>query len=175
MTTPSTTPPIRKRISRRPQPEMPRRMNIDDATIRPKKNAHVWIGKSLSKVCITVARDMTLTPIPTTSDRRNPPLISFQNSLNLPLKNSFTASALIAASDATNLSYIPIMKAMVPPDTPGITSAAPIHAPLTAVNIYSENLPIYYLTFSRNSVIPANILRTSERRSSVGLPDITIS
>ena len=30
--------------SRAFQPEIPRRMNMDDATISPKKNAHVWIG-----------------------------------------------------------------------------------------------------------------------------------
>ena len=77
------------------------------------------------------ARAMTLTPIPATRESRNVPLICFQNALNCPLKRRRTASALMDAIEATNSSYMPIMKAIVPPDTPGITSAAPMHAPFT--------------------------------------------
>ena len=129
--------------SRRPsqsfQPEIPRMMNIEDATIRPKKNAQVWIGKSLSSICISPARAMMLTPIPTTSESRKLPLMCFQKAANRPLSSSFTASPFIEASEPTNSSYIPIMKAIVPPDTPGMTSAAPIQAPFTATITFFQN------------------------------------
>ena len=44
MTTPSTMPSAAKRPSRTFQPLIPFRMKTDEATIRPKKKAQVWIG-----------------------------------------------------------------------------------------------------------------------------------
>ena len=80
-----------------------------------------------------------LMPIPATSERRKFPLMCFQNSRILPLKSSLTASALMDAMEPTNSSYIPMMKAIVPPDTPGITSAAPMQAPLSVTPAYFIN------------------------------------
>ena len=40
-TTPRMHPSVMNSPSRSFHPEIPRRMNIDEATIRPKKNAHV--------------------------------------------------------------------------------------------------------------------------------------
>ena len=143
--TPSPTPRIMKSMSRSFHPLIPRRMNIDEATMRPKKKAHVWIGCHLRRYCIRLAREMMLMPIPMMSESRKLPLMCFQNALNLPLKRSFTASALMDAREPTNSSYMPMMKAIVPPDTPGITSAAPMHAPLTATVIYFNNPFILFL------------------------------
>ena len=44
ITTPSMTPKARNAPSRTFQPDIPRMMKIDDATISPKKNAQVWMG-----------------------------------------------------------------------------------------------------------------------------------
>ena len=41
---PRTIPRVRNAPSASFHPEMPRNMNIDDATMSPKKNDHVWIG-----------------------------------------------------------------------------------------------------------------------------------
>ena len=43
-TAPRMMPPTRNPASFSLQPEIPRRMNMDEATMRPKKKAHVWIG-----------------------------------------------------------------------------------------------------------------------------------
>ena len=75
-------------------------------------------------------------PIPSTIETRNVPFMCFQKALNWPLKRSFMASALIDAIEPTNSSYMPIMNAMVPPDTPGMTSAAPMQAPLRVTMRY---------------------------------------
>ena len=75
----------------------------------------------------------TLKPMPAINDRRKPPLMCFQNSLNLPRKNRPSALLSICAIEPTNSSYMPVMNAMVPPDTPGMTSAAPMQAPLVPI------------------------------------------
>ena len=159
MVTPRITPRSSSTPSRSFQPLMPRMMNADDATMRPKKKAHVWIGKSERRVCMSPARVMTLMPIPITRERRKLPLMCFQKALNCPFSSSLTASPLIDARELTKSSYMPMMKAMVPPDTPGITSAAPMHAPLTAVIMYFPNPFILTLSFLRS--------RSSMRRSCV--------
>ena len=132
--TPRTTPPRTRSISRSFQPLIPRRMNIDDATMRPKKNAQVWIGWLSRRYCISPASESTLMPMPAIRARRNEPLMCFQKSLKRPRRSRRTASMLTDAMDPTNSSYIPVMKAIVPPDTPGITSAPPMHAPFTAIS-----------------------------------------
>ena len=102
--------------------------------MRPKKKAHVWIGNSLRSICMRPASATTLSPMPRIRDMRKFPLMCFQNSRNFPLKRRRKASVLTDAMELTNSSYMPIMKAIVPPDTPGITSAAPMHAPFTAMS-----------------------------------------
>ena len=79
-------------------------MKMEDATMRPKKNAQVWMGKSLRSICISPANEMTLMPIPMKSERRKPPLICFQNALSCPFISRRTASALMDASEPTNSS-----------------------------------------------------------------------
>ena len=148
ITTPRMTPKTRNAPSRIFHPDIPRMMKMEEATMSPKKNAQVWIGWSLRSICIRPASATTLIPIPATSDRRKFPLMCFQNSLILPLSSSLTASALMDAIEPTNSSYIPIMKAIVPPDTPGITSAAPMQAPLTATPTYFINP---FITFTESS------------------------
>ena len=135
MTTPRIHPKTRKRPSRSFQPEIPRSMKIDDATISPKKNAQVCIGWLERRYCMRPASATTLTPIPAANATRKFPLMCFQNLRISPLNSSFSASAFIEAMDPTNSSYMPMMNAIVPPDTPGMTSAAPIHAPFMAIVI----------------------------------------
>jgi hypothetical protein len=62
-----------------------------------------------------------------------------ENSLNLSLKRSliaFKSNALIASMSR---SYIPVKNATVPPETPGITLAAPIALPFNKRNKSSIN------------------------------------
>ena len=47
------------------------------------------------------------------------------NCLNLPFKSSCNAERLTEFIVLINSSYIPEMNAIVPPETPGTTSAAP--------------------------------------------------
>ena len=82
---------------------------------------------------MSFANERMLMSIPPISEIRKFPLICVQNCLNFPLNRSLTAVILIAFIEPTSSSYIPVMKAIVPPDTPGITSAAPMQIPLTAV------------------------------------------
>ena len=83
---------------------MPFRMNMDDATMRPKKKAHVWIGWWFSRYCISLARERMLMRIPVISDSRKLPLICFQNCLNFPVKSSFSAVMLMLFIDPTRSS-----------------------------------------------------------------------
>ena len=55
----------------------------------------------------------------------------FQNSFNLPVKSIRIAVESKELIEPTSSSKMPVMKAMVPPLTPGITSAAPMAAPLS--------------------------------------------
>ena len=48
----------------------------------------------------------------------------------IPENNNLTAFRLKDFKELINCSYIPVTKAIVPPDTPGITLAAPIPKPL---------------------------------------------
>ncbi len=104
ITVPSTIPKARRHISLTLQSEMPRRMNIDEAAMSPKKKAHVRIGWLLSRYCISPASEITLMPIPMNRLSRKLPLMCFQNALNFPLRSSFTASVLMDASEPTNSS-----------------------------------------------------------------------
>ena len=91
-------------------------------------------GYSTNAQVTTFASVKILTTNPTKSATRKFPSTSFHHFLKSPLKKSFQifteANALIAA---IRREYIPVIRAMVPPDTPGTTLAAPIPKPFNAV------------------------------------------
>ncbi len=76
------------------------------------------------------------------------PFISFQNNENLNVKRSFSEFVLIDFIESINSAYIPVIKAIVPPETPGIISAIPIKTPfkyksgLIFINYFAEFLLI---------------------------------
>jgi hypothetical protein len=78
-----------------------------------------------------LANDTKLVSIPAVSVVRKLPLIFFQNSASLSLVSNLNASASMDLIEKRSSSYMPVIKAMVPPDTPGTTSAAPMHNPFT--------------------------------------------
>ena len=49
--------------------------------------------------------------------------------------------------EPSSSSYMPVRKAIVPPDTPGITSAAPMPMPLRVIIAYEENFLIIVLVY----------------------------
>ena len=57
----------------------------------------------------------------------------------------------------------------MPPDTPGMTSAAPMQAPLMVIPRYFISPFISYWILVRNSVADANISLASDLRSSAEL------
>lgn len=57
------------------------------------------------------------------------PFISLQNNENLSLKSNFNEFEFTDFIESINSSYIPVIKAIVPPETPGIISAIPIKTP----------------------------------------------
>ena len=69
----------------------------------------------------------TLRRTPTINATRKLPWILLQNSLNSPLRRSFQTEMSISEFMASMISEkMPVSNAIVPPDTPGITLAAPI-------------------------------------------------
>ena len=104
MIAPRATPKTSMTTSLSFHPETPFKIKIDDATISPKKNAHVCIGKSERNICIRPANARILKPIPATIDRRKLPLICFQKSRSWPLRRRPTACLSILAIDPMNSS-----------------------------------------------------------------------
>ena len=72
--------------------------------------------------------------IPATTENKKLPFICFHNSCHLKVNRSRKACKLMERMELINSSYIPVIKAMVPPDTPGMTSAAPIAHPRKTSN-----------------------------------------
>ena len=60
---------------------------------------------------------------------RKDPFTAFQNDANLNVNSSFSDLELTDFIESINSSYIPVIKAIVPPETPGIISAIPIKTP----------------------------------------------
>jgi hypothetical protein len=54
----------------------------------------------------------------------------FQNEVNLKFIRSLIEAELTDFIEFINSSYIPVINAIVPPDTPGIISAIPMNKPL---------------------------------------------
>ncbi len=57
------------------------------------------------------------------------PFTSFQNDENLNFKINLSEFAFMDLIESISSSYIPVIKAIVPPETPGIISAIPMKKP----------------------------------------------
>ena len=74
-------------------------------------------------------KDTKLIKIPITKESRKFPFTLFQTDFMPSFLNVFINEKLTRLIDAISSSYIPEMKAIVPPDTPGTASAAPMAIP----------------------------------------------
>lgn len=83
------------------------------------------------------AKEKTLIPIPNTIDNRKLALIPRQKAAIWPLKSRRKLAVLILFMELINSSYIPTIKAIVPPETPGTTSAAPMPMPFNTNRLYA--------------------------------------
>ena len=77
----------------------------------------------------------------------------FLNSAMSPFINGFKKKNFILLIDFINLSYIPVINAIVPPEIPGIMSHIPIRNPLRNIFIMSNTstinfTPMYYVLIS---------------------------
>ena len=97
--------------------------------INPKKKDQIKTGWLSNRYFNPFASENTLIPIPSKTLKRKVPLMAFQNSAILKLKRSLMALRFTDLIELINSSYIPVIKAIVPPETPGTTSAAPIAIP----------------------------------------------
>ena len=80
---------------------------------------------------MSFAKAMTLMSIPHPTAKRKLPLMCFQNLIIFPVRSRRIALVSKEFIEATSSSKMPVMKAIVPPLTPGITSAAPIPIPFS--------------------------------------------
>ena len=103
------------------------------AIISPKKNAHTIIGYCSNNHLMSLANDKILIPIPNNKDTKKLPLICRQKATIPSLNSILKAFKLIRLIESTNSSQMPDIKAIVPPDTPGTTSAAPIAIPFRLI------------------------------------------
>ena len=81
-----------------------------------------------------MVRIATTTPEPT--ETKNHKSVCLANSLNLPVKNNLIAVKLRDFKASINLSKMPVINAIVPPDTPGITLAEPTPIPFKKLAMY---------------------------------------
>ncbi len=78
--------------------------------------------------------------------KKEPPTYSF-HSFSFPLNSSFhDFKSIRAFRESIRFSNMPVSRAMVPPETPGITFAAPIAKPFAAMRIL---LMIFAITSHR--------------------------
>ena len=100
------------------------------AAISPKKKANVgrsWYSSSQTKNLASVANE-TSTPIPMPSRKRH--WIRAASSLNRNVNSSRSVSTpAISRNASVSRVNAPMMKSMVPPDTPGMTLAPPMQKP----------------------------------------------
>ena len=99
------------------------------ANTKPKKKDQMTIGCFSNKVSISFAKDKILILIPKRSANKKGPLTIFQTLLNPYFFNTDNRLKLKLLIEFNNSSYMPEIKAIVPPETPGTTSAAPIAIP----------------------------------------------
>ena len=79
---------------------------------------------------MSLAKEKMLIIIPVKTESRKLPFTCFQKSFNLKVTRNFNAVRLTDFRECISSSYIPVINAIVPPDTPGIISEAPIPIPL---------------------------------------------
>ena len=104
------------------------------ARIKPKKKLQSimgWVSRSVLK---SFARLTTLVAIPVKSNSRKGPLIDFHAPLIPSALSVLNRERFMALMLFSKGSYMPDMKAIVPPETPGTTSAAPMAIPLRKIN-----------------------------------------
>jgi len=100
-----------------------------EAIIKPKKKDQISTGL-LSRIYFKIlAKENTLIKIPTNTANKKFPFMDIQKSLIPFLNSCFKEEKLIDFIELINSSYMPEINAIVPPDTPGTTSAAPIPTP----------------------------------------------
>ena len=98
---------------------------------------------------------------PTKSETRKVPCIYLQNSLNWPFSSIFHDDGSISAFNASMISVkIPVNKAIVPPETPGITFAAPIPNPFSPVSMFFVNA---FILLNNGFQITSNFLEGVRR------------
>ena len=83
------------------------------------------------------------TSIPISNTERKFPSTLFQASLNFFCETILSISKLKELMTLISLSYMPRIKATVPPDIPGMTSAIPIAAPFKKVLIIKPKSGYY--------------------------------
>ena len=88
--------------------------------------------------------------MPNITESKKFPLILFQKLFNLNVKRSFKVLRSTLFMELINSSYIPPIKTIVHPDTPGPTSAAPIHIPFT-VSLVSSLIFLFIFVISYKS------------------------
>jgi len=105
-----------------------------EARTSPKKKDQIKTGRfSRSQLRILESENIAA-KIPIISAARNCQDTPDMASLALKESKRFTKMASNERIDLISSSYIPRISAMVPPETPGTTSAAPIQKPLMETN-----------------------------------------
>ena len=94
------------------------------------QHTDLWFLASVGAGVVAAAT----TPAPT--EARNHKSVCCANSLNLPLKNNFIAVRLKDFNALIKRSKMPVIKAIVPPETPGMTLAEPTPSPLKKLAMY---------------------------------------
>ena len=89
---------------------------------------------------------MMLNAMPRKTEIKNDKLTCVANCLNFPVKKSLKATRSKDLIESINSSNIPVIIAIVPPDTPGITFAAPMPIPLKNRAVYLRKGFIYKIS-----------------------------
>ena len=105
---------------------------LRESSTIPKNSAREWTGLSVTKLSITPASDSTTAPMPTTigSSSIQSSALYWANAAVRSFGSFFVASRKRFAWCSTR-SYTPVTSAIVPPETPGTSSAKPIKPPRT--------------------------------------------
>ena len=109
-------------------------VNMEDKT-RPKKKDQTMTGWLSNNQLSVFARDKIADKIPRIRGRRKGREADKAASFSLIETISLRKLRLKERIVLINFSYIPSIRAIVPPDTPGTTSAAPMQKPLRAIII----------------------------------------
>ena len=105
-------------------------MCTTEMMMRPKKNDQIGMGCATSNQEISLAKVKILVRMPANRLSKNPPLICSKAPLIPCDLITPQSEGLIRLTLSSRVSRIPVIKAIVPPETPGTTSAAPMAIPL---------------------------------------------